>query len=133
MAQDNMKVGGPKIPVTTKVADPELQAPDLQPAAARKDEMMGVVKFMNDPKNQPCYVHCEAGKGRTSTAVACYEMAVMGKRVEAALEEAKAHGCTQPEQLAFIKSFGESLLNGNMPGYPLKPMTGDTVTVAPPK
>jgi hypothetical protein len=94
-----------------------------------KEEMLGVVKFMNDPENQPCYVHCEAGKGRTSMAVACYEMAVMGKGVEAALEEARTHGCTQPDQLAFIKSFGQGLYNAEMPGYPLKPMTGDTLEV----
>lgn len=40
--------------------------------------MKKFLDFANDPAHQPTYVHCEAGKGRTGCAVACYRMAIQG-------------------------------------------------------
>jgi Tyrosine phosphatase family len=78
-------------------------------------------------------VHCEAGKGRTGVATACYRMAVMGWSAVDALAEAKNFGCSVPRQQAFIEALGV-MLQGHDPAraaggavdelgrYPLKPL-----------
>lgn len=70
-------------------------------------------------KNQPTYVHCEAGVGRTGVAVACYQMAYQHMSPEAALAEAKAKGCAMPDQQQFILKFGADLAAGKIAGYPV--------------
>ena len=81
-------------------------------------EMTRFLDFATDPKNQPCYVHCQAGKGRTGVAVACYRMAVEGWPPEKALAEAKAFGLKLPDQVDFILQFGADLSAGKLAGYP---------------
>ena len=49
--------------------------------------MKDFLDFATNPKNSPCYVHCEAGKGRTGVASACYRMAVEGWPPEKAIAE----------------------------------------------
>jgi protein-tyrosine phosphatase len=85
--------------------------------------MKQLLDFETNPTNQPVYIHCEAGQGRTGMAVACYEMAVMGKNSASALQEALAK-CPNmvPEQREYIQQFGQALRSGQIPGYPLKPM-----------
>jgi hypothetical protein len=80
------------------------------------------VNQLSGPGAEPTYVHCEAGKGRTGVAVACYRMAVMGWGAADALTEAVNFGCSIPGQQAFIREFGEMLLAGPVAGrYPLLP------------
>lgn len=81
-------------------------------------EMKQFLDFATDPKNAPCYVHCQAGKGRTGVAVACYRMAVEKWPPEKAVAEAKAFGCKLPDQLDFILQFGADLAAGKIAGYP---------------
>ncbi len=57
----------------------------------------------------PSYVHCEAGKGRTGTAVACYRIAVDGWTAERAIAEGRTYGLSLVNQIAFIRAFGESI------------------------
>lgn len=75
--------------------------------------------YVSDPKNQPAYVHCQAGKGRTGAMVAAYRMAVQGWSPEKALAEAKSLGMGIPDQHAFVIQLGDALRAGKIPGYSL--------------
>lgn len=72
-------------------------------------QVIRFLEFVRDPKNQPAYVHCQAGVGRTGVFVACYRMAIEGWSVERALKEATDHGLSMPNQKAFIREFGRDL------------------------
>ena len=80
--------------------------------------MVTYLNFVTNPANQPVYVHCEQGIGRTGIAVAVYRMAVEGWKPQRALDEANAHGLQIPVQQAFILKFGADLAAGKIPGYP---------------
>ena len=91
----------------------------LDNAAPTSAQMVEFLDYVTNPVHQPAYVHCEAGKGRTGVAVAAYRMAVEGKSVGEALEEAKRFGTKLPNQIDFIKHFAAELSAGAVPGYPL--------------
>ncbi len=90
----------------------------LDNAAPTSAQLVEFLDYVTTPANQPAYVHCEQGKGRTGVAVAAYRMAVEGQSIEAALEEAKRFGTKLPNQLEAIKAFGAELAAGAVPGYP---------------
>ena len=91
----------------------------LDNSAPTQDQMKQFLDFATNPKNSPCYVHCEAGKGRTGVASACYRMAVEGWPPEKAIAEGKKYGCTLPDQVDFLQKFGADLAKGKIAGYPL--------------
>ncbi|MGC4115605.1 MAG: tyrosine-protein phosphatase [Myxococcales bacterium] len=82
--------------------------------APTEAQMLAFLNFAKDPANQPCYVHCEAGKGRTGVATACYRMAVEGWSAEKAIAEAKTFGLAIPEQIDFLEKFGADLASGKL-------------------
>ena len=86
-------------------------------------QMVEFLDYVTAPQNQPVYVHCEAGVGRTSIATAVYRMAVQGWSTADALEEAKKHGMNLPNQVEFVKKFGCQLSAGKIPGHPLPAAT----------
>lgn len=90
----------------------------LDNSAPTQKQVKQFLDFATDPKNSPCYVHCEAGKGRTGVAVASYRMAVEGWPPEKAIAEAKKFGCTLPDQVEFLQKFGKDLAAGKIDGYP---------------
>lgn len=71
--------------------------------------------WVEDPRNQPCYVHCRGGHGRTGVVVACYRIS-RGWGLEAALQEAAEFGMDQPEQIEAVKEFART--SGRRPGTP---------------
>lgn len=90
----------------------------LDNSAPTQAQMKQFLDFATNPKNSPCYVHCQAGKGRTGVAVATYRMAVEGWPPEKAIAEAKKFGCSLPDQLDFLQKFGADLAQGKIEGYP---------------
>jgi hypothetical protein len=93
---------------------------DMEPPTAA--QVTEILDLLSGPGAELTYVHCEAGKGRTGVAIACYRMAVMGWSTADALSEAVNFGCCIPRQQAFIRQFGEMLLAGSAVGrYPLRP------------
>jgi hypothetical protein len=90
----------------------------LDNSAPTQAQMKQFLDFATNPKNSPCYVHCEAGKGRTGVASACYRMAVEGWPPEKAIAEARKFGCSLPDQLDFLQQFGADLAKGKIAGYP---------------
>lgn len=91
----------------------------LDNSAPTQKQMKDFLDFATNPKNSPCYVHCEAGKGRTGVAVASYRMAVEGWPPEKAIAEAKKFGLSLPDQIDFLNKFGADLKAGKISGYPL--------------
>jgi protein tyrosine/serine phosphatase len=77
-----------------------------------------VLDILSSRENQPSYIHCEAGIGRTGVMVACYRMAITGWPLSDAYEEAINFGCAMPDQRRFIEDFKRSLDLGELPGYP---------------
>ncbi len=90
----------------------------LDNSAPTQKQMKQFLDFATNPKNQPCYVHCEAGKGRTGVATAVYRMAVDGWPPEKAIAEAKQFGLALPNQTQFLEQFGKDLAAGKISGYP---------------
>ncbi len=90
----------------------------LDNAAPSQAQIKQMLDFATDPKNSPCYVHCEAGKGRTGVSVAAYRMAVEGWPPEKAIAEARKFGCSLPDQIDFLNQFGADLKQGKIAGYP---------------
>lgn len=86
-------------------------------------QLTQILDLLSGPGAEATYVHCEAGKGRTGVAIACYRMAVLGWSAADALREAENFGCSVPKQQAFIQEFGAMLQAGSVPGrYPLLPV-----------
>jgi Tyrosine phosphatase family len=101
---------------TTHVPITDMETPTIA-------QLTQILDLLSGPGSEPTYVHCEAGKGRTGVAIACYRMAVRGWSAADALREAENFGCSVPKQQAFIREFGEMLRAGSVPGrYPLRPV-----------
>jgi protein-tyrosine phosphatase len=94
------------------------------------EQVTEILDLLTGPPAEPIYIHCEAGRGRTGVAIACYRMAVMGWSAADAVTEAVNFGCSVPGQQAFIREFGVMLLAGLVPGYPLRPLGSVMPTLA---
>jgi hypothetical protein len=107
-----------------KADDPKLAAaaglkplniPITDNTAPKIEQMVTFLDFV--AKNPPCYVHCEAGKGRTGVAVACYRMAVDHWSAEEAISEGKEFGLQLKNQIDFLNNFYTALKAGKVAGY----------------
>ena len=82
------------------------------------DQMKQFLDFAADAANAQCYVHCEAGMGRTAVAVACYRMGVQRWEIEAALVDGEKFGLQLENQIDFLRVFYADLHAGKIAGYP---------------
>jgi protein tyrosine/serine phosphatase len=97
-----------------------LNIPIVDNTAPTTAQMTQFLNYATDPQNQPVYVHCEAGKGRTGVAVACYRMAVEGWTADQAIADGAKYGLGLESQVSFIRDFGNKLDAGQIPGYPVQ-------------
>ena len=84
-----------------------LQFPPLsKPDFSQVDQALALI---NDPANQPVFVHCKHGEDRTGTVIACYRMTHDNWDDEQAIIEAKKFGMSfvQVSMKRFIHKFYE--------------------------
>ena len=81
---------------------PPLSKPDF----TQVDKALALI---NDPANQPVFVHCRHGEDRTGTVIACFRMTQDGWNDEQAIVEAKQFGMSfvQVSMKRFIRKFYE--------------------------
>ncbi|MBM3266142.1 MAG: tyrosine-protein phosphatase [Candidatus Sericytochromatia bacterium] len=72
-----------------------------EPSRALIDKFLQVVQ---DPSNQPVYVHCKHGRDRTGTMIALYRIAVDGYTGRQALAEMETFGFDRDEYPYYAKT-----------------------------
>jgi protein tyrosine/serine phosphatase len=79
--------------------------------AARDEEIHGILEIIQDPENQPVFIHCKRGADRTGTVVAVYRMKYENWTARDANREAKRHGIGwwQVWMKDYIKGYYERL------------------------
>lgn len=60
--------------------------------APTDDQIARALDLLNASEGWPVFVHCQGGRDRTSTVIACYRIAHDGWNNQKAFEEAKQHG-----------------------------------------
>ena len=100
-----------QIPMTTRVA----------PTAAQLDQFLSIV---NDPANQPVYVHCVGGRHRTGVMTAAYRITHDGWNADRAFKEMK--------QYKFGADFLHPEFKRFVYGYRADTLRADTAPVAVP-
>jgi protein tyrosine phosphatase (PTP) superfamily phosphohydrolase (DUF442 family) len=110
-AEDNSEA-----PIVRKYGMTPLNIPVIDFTAPKTDQVVQFLDFVTQAKNQPAYVHCHAGQGRTSTFVSSYRMAVQGWSVDDAVAEAKSYNANQA-QLDFLRAFADKLADGSVQHY----------------
>jgi len=66
-------------------------------SAPADEQVARVLALMDDPANQPVFIHCKRGSDRTGTMVAVYRIAHEGWTAERATAEAQKHGLSWME------------------------------------
>jgi tyrosine-protein phosphatase SIW14 len=61
-------------------------------AAPTDGEMAHILNLLNESAGWPIFVHCQGGKDRTGTVIACYRIAHDGWSNQKAYDEARQHG-----------------------------------------
>jgi len=79
-----------------------------------EEQVVDFLEFATQRENQPVFVHCKAGQGRTGVFVAAYRLAVQGWNLDDAMREANHLGMTSPRQEAFLREFADRLARGGV-------------------
>jgi protein tyrosine/serine phosphatase len=85
------------------------------------EQVERVLSIINDSQNWPVFVHCNHGKDRTGTIIACYRISHDGWTSEKAKAEAKHYGMSwvQFGMKDYIKDYFDKH-QGKRPAKPLK-------------
>ena len=89
-----------------------IDIPDFEPPTY--DQVEEALKILNNPENQPVFVHCKAGVGRTGTITACWNVD-KGLTAEEALQKERInsyYGSLRQED--FVRDFERHLKNPEM-------------------
>ena len=79
-------------------------------------QVIDFLEFATKAENQPVYVHCNAGKGRTGIMVGVYRMAVEGWSAQQAYDEARSFGVSA-SKLDYFNSIAGKLGRGEIKHY----------------
>jgi uncharacterized protein (TIGR01244 family) len=114
---------GIKTVLNLRVADERSRAEETEARAAgmrffnipmegldrpRDEQVEHALEIINDPANQPVFVHCKHGADRTGVIIAIYRMTHDGWSTEEALREAKHYGLSmfQFRMKDYINDYG---------------------------
>jgi protein tyrosine/serine phosphatase len=90
------------------------------------EQLATFLKLVNDPANQPVYVHCAGGRHRTGVMTAAYRMTHDGWKAEQAFTEMKQYGFgadfLHPEFKKFVYAYNVE------PATESKPIVATVVT-----
>jgi tyrosine-protein phosphatase SIW14 len=71
------------------------------------EKVLKILALINDAKNWPVFIHCNHGKDRTGTIIACYRISHDGWTLDEAMKEAKRYGMSwvQLKMKDYIKDY----------------------------
>lgn len=77
----------------------------------KPDIINKIIDIMNDPKNQPVFVHCRQGQDRTGIVIAAYRMRVEGWSMAEAEGEMQDYGFNDiwTELKEFVRDYAKDL------------------------
>jgi protein tyrosine phosphatase (PTP) superfamily phosphohydrolase (DUF442 family) len=88
--------------------------PSYDQSLPTEPEIAQFLKVANDPANQPVYVHCEQGVGRTGVMCAAFRMQHDGWTADQAIAEAKQMGMNSSDQESYIRQLYADLKSGKL-------------------
>jgi tyrosine-protein phosphatase SIW14 len=76
-----------------------------------------VLSLINDPGNYPVFVHCNHGRDRTGTVIACYRISHDGWTLKQSMDEARRYGMSrlQFRMAGYISDYGRQYEKGRRP------------------
>ena len=76
-------------------------------SAPSDDQIARVMSILNDPDNQPIFIHCKRGSDRTGTIAAVYRISHEGWTADRAITEARRYGMSWAEfgMRSYISNF----------------------------
>ncbi|HVY62016.1 MAG TPA: dual specificity protein phosphatase family protein [Planctomycetota bacterium] len=97
-----------------KVGIKNVWLPSYDQSLPTEQQVAQFLKVANDPKNQPVYVHCEQGVGRTGVMCAAFRMQHDGWTADQAIAEAKQMGMNSADQEKYIRQLYADLKSGKL-------------------
>ena len=103
-------------PVVEKLGMKAVWLPAYDQGVPSRQEVAAFLKLVNDKANQPVYVHCEQGVGRTGIMSAAWRISHDGLTADQAIDEARKMGMKSSNQEQFIRQFASDFAAGAYSG-----------------